>query len=721
MPDTSKFYSSDQPISSRTEDRFNRWPFAQRIAETIASREDVSSLVIGIYGPWGDGKTSVLRLMEEAFAEYDSIVPVHFNPWLFPSESQLVASFFKTVADALGKKLKKKTEEIGKFLEEYGSLLSLASISILGGAVSFKPDEAVRQVGKTLSAVKLDQLKDRIEAILAKSGKRVVVLIDDIDRLERQETQAIFKLVKLSASFENISYVLAFDDEVVASALSEKYGAGGVEAGRDFLEKIVQVPLHLPPADRLALRQLLFEGIDATLSQAELTLAEDDARDFARSFQDGLEIRLKTPRQAKRYANALAFGIPILKGEVHPVDQMLIEGMRIFYPALYETVRQNPSVFLGSASWERNDDERRKRHLKILEAGLMDLDSAEQAAAKDLLKVLFPRLKAMFGNTYYDSDWDRRWRDQQRLCSSRYFARYFQYAIPTGDVPDKAIDDLLAVAELSPLAVEEHLKQSTASAGAAQKLVEKLRAREKTIEMASAKNIALAVSRNGGLFPEEQVIFGAVMSTSAQASILVLQLVKLVPIGEERESFAAELIRTAEPLPFAAQCFYWLSFDERHPDNAVSSVSSEQLGQILAARIRAAAEKRPLYEEWPDGAAALFYRWTEFGDAGEVASYLERRFSQYPEDVPRFLICFSTKAVSLSSGIWYRADFEHHSYSAVTGLVSADLIMNCLRSIYGMALEAPRFHGPDRRRPEESVAHQFAFLHAKAQESMKET
>jgi len=141
----------------------------------------------------------------------------------------------------------------------------------------------------------------------------------------------------LSAGFENISYVLAFDDEIVANALGEKYGAGGVGAGRDFLEKIVQAPLHLPPADRLALRQVLFEGIDATLSQVELTLAQDNAKDFVRSFQDGLEIRLKTPRQANRYANALAFGIPILKGEVHPVDQMLIEGMRVFYPALYET------------------------------------------------------------------------------------------------------------------------------------------------------------------------------------------------------------------------------------------------------------------------------------------------------------------------------------------------------------------------------------------------
>ena len=59
-------YSSDRPICSKSEDRFNRWAFAKRIADTLASRQDTASIVIGLYGPWGDGKTSALRLMEIA-------------------------------------------------------------------------------------------------------------------------------------------------------------------------------------------------------------------------------------------------------------------------------------------------------------------------------------------------------------------------------------------------------------------------------------------------------------------------------------------------------------------------------------------------------------------------------------------------------------------------------------------------------------------------------
>ncbi len=96
--------------------------------------------------------------------------------------------------------------------------------------------------------------------------------MDDIDRLDKQEVQAIFKLVKLSADFPFVSYVLAFDEEMVAAALAEKYG--NLEAGKKFLEKIIQVPLHLPPVRSEILRDLCFEGINAA-SESETVFTCD--------------------------------------------------------------------------------------------------------------------------------------------------------------------------------------------------------------------------------------------------------------------------------------------------------------------------------------------------------------------------------------------------------------------------------------------------------------
>ena len=244
-------FVADEPITAASQDRFRRAPFAARVADTIARRGEPSSLVIGIFGPWGDGKTSVLQMMEERLGLYDDCIVVRFNPWHFPSEEQLLRGFFSTLADALGKKLPTLKERAGELLKDYGSLLSFASLTV-GGLVQLRPGEATRGLGEALSNVGLNELKDRIERLLDEGGKRMVIMVDDIDRLDRTETHSIFKLVKLSASFRHTAYVLAFDDEVVAAALGERYGAGGDRAGRAFLEKIVQVPLHLPPADQMS-------------------------------------------------------------------------------------------------------------------------------------------------------------------------------------------------------------------------------------------------------------------------------------------------------------------------------------------------------------------------------------------------------------------------------------------------------------------------------------
>jgi hypothetical protein len=713
---TEKSYSSDQRISSQKEDRFNRWPFAQRVAETIAHRQDVSSLVIGIYGAWGDGKTSVLRMMEDAFGSTGEIVVVNFNPWLFQSESQLVASFFNSLADALGKKLSTKAEEIGKALNRYGSLLSVASFSV-GVVVSINPGDSAQKLGRALSTVELDQLKTRIEKILRESGKRVVVLIDDIDRLDRQEIQAIFKLVKLSAGFEYISYVLAFDDAVVADALGERYGAGGAEAGRNFLEKIIQVPLHLPPADRLSLRQLAFEGVDFALNPLELKLPEDDVQAFGRHFVDGLEIRLETPRQAKRYANALAFAMPILKGEVHPVDQMLVEGVRVFYPALYNVIRENPDICIGS-SRERGDG-RRERSKEVLDAGLRGLGSAEQEAAKDLLQVLFPRLKGVYGNTHYGTDWDERWQREQRICSDSYFARYFQYGVPVRDISDHKLNELLDAALLSAEGVGEFLKKF-AEQHASPRLVEKLRLREKTIDPVRAMNLALAIASNGILFPDEKGVLSVFLSTRSQAGILVTNLVRYTTAGKEREELAKRIIETADPIPFAVECFRWLRTGKREAERTLSSQCEEELGQILARRIRDAASARPPYDDWPADASSLLWIWKEYG-GDQAKSYLEKRLSAHPAEVSQFLLIFVPTAWGLESGLSHKADFSQSAYASVSDLLSSEMVFQQLRAIYGESLDKAEFYPSRELSLEERIAHQFAFLHLKAHSAEEPT
>ena len=706
-------YSADQPIRSKEEDRFNRWPFAHRIAETLAARSDPSSLVIGIYAPWGDGKTSTLLMMEDALWAHAHVAAVRFNPWHFDSENQLLRGFFATLAEALGRSLPTRKEELGRLLHRYGGLLSLASISI-GGVVQISAGEAAKGLGEALSIVELDDLRKRVEALLGEAGKRVVVLIDDIDRLDRREIQAIFRLVKLSAGFAHTSYVLAFDDEMVAASLGEKYGGGGTESGRAFLEKIVQVPLHLPPPDQLALRRLTLQGVDEALRAGGITLTEEHEEAFVRHFVDGIEPKLSTPRHAKLYGNGLLFALPILKGEVHPVDQMLIEGIRIFYPNLYEAVRANPEFFLKGGREVTQDEEYKQRVKHLVERALeADRVDDKETVRRRLLEVLFPRLKGIFGNTTYGPDWDGRWEREQRVSTEAYFHRYFRYGIPPGDISDLEVTALLDVAGQGDSAELDRRLRTMAEAGGMRHLVTKLRRRDEIIDPGAAGHLALAVTRNGGLVPRERAMLISDW-TFMQAGILVTRLAGRLPAGPEREELARQIVDAADPLPFAFECLRWFRKGDSTPEaeRVLPAECEEELGRRIAERIRGKAVEAPLYKTFGPDTQRLLWLWNQHAGDREVGRYLAERLEGGADEVDALLGSFVGQAWGVESGLSHKADLNREEYDAIARLIEPEIILSKLKAKYGSELESPEYYFGDEVRHERQLAHQFAYIHA---------
>jgi hypothetical protein len=659
--------------------------------------------------------------MEEALDDHPDIVCVRFNPWHFESEAQLLRGFFATLAAELGRSMTTKKEDIGKILERYSWILSLASVSVVGGAVTVSPGEALRDLGHTLSTVELEELRDRLQIILRDARKRVVVLIDDIDRLDRQEIQAIFKLVKLSAGFERTNYILAFDAEVVAASLGEKYGEGGTDAGRQFLEKIVQVPLNLPPADELSLRKLALEGVDAAVRLAGIELTEEQVQAFVRHFVDGLELRLTTPRQAKRYGNALAFALPILKGEVNPVDQMLIEGIRVFFPKLYAAIRENPDIFLGQGREAAKDERVKKRATEIIEYGLGGLDAQDmERVRRRLLEVLFPRLQGIFGNTWWGSDWEPRWEREQRVSSRQYFDRYFSYSVPPGDVSDQVVTAFLRLVDKGSDEDVDGILETLADRSALRRLVPKLRRHEDVLEGPVAGRLAVAIARNAFRLPRERTMFG-LDSTFTQAAFLVDRLLLRLSIGTERDGLAERLVREAEPIPFAFECFRYLRMGEKDPESEriVSDDAEKAAGKLLVGRVKARAVETPLWREFPQDTPGICWIWSRYGEAGEVRTYLEERFRENPGDVPVFLTTYVPTAWGMESGLPRKGDFRREAYNMVKELIDPEKIVVWLRDSYGPELDQGDHYQPDTVPFEKRIGIQFAFIHRKVKEEVE--
>src|SRR5690349_6034268 len=110
---------ADQPILSSKEDRFGRQQFAHRVADVIATSDSDSGFVVGIHGPWGEGKTSVLNMIGEKLLTYEKVLVIRFNPWRFPEESFLLHSFFLEIGWAIDASLLTRKEKISATLVKY--------------------------------------------------------------------------------------------------------------------------------------------------------------------------------------------------------------------------------------------------------------------------------------------------------------------------------------------------------------------------------------------------------------------------------------------------------------------------------------------------------------------------------------------------------------------------------------------------------------------------
>ncbi len=675
-------YVVDAPLDSREADRLRRWPFAERIADTLATRSDPTSLVVGVYGRWGEGKTTVLRFIEQRLEEEhaDSVVFVRFNPWLFTNDTELFVGFFAQVAAALDRKLATKAERLGSVLKKYGGLVS--GISWAWGDLKAGAGNAIAGLGDELAKVTPEELRSRLEQGLAEEGKRVVVLLDDIDRLDKNEAQAVFRLLKVAADFRWTSYVLAFDREVIAAALAERYPQRP-DGGDEFLDKIVQVPLPLPPAPREVLRKLLLDDISRVLTDAGVELSDREVHRFVVSFDVALLHRVGTPRSAKRYVNSLQFALPLLRGEVDTVDLLLIEALRIFRPALHAAIVRNREIILYGSK------RRSKETIEAFKAEIEAIVGAGEKAWQEIgvLEELFPPLKNIYSNTFFGDESARRWAEQKRIASDRYFARYFSSGVPAGDLSDSEIRELLATAARDPERAATQLEAMLAQAGA-ERLAQKLIDAAWDAEGSRALGLADALLRVGMAFPNPQGAFAEFWEPRGRVAFLVARLLRHV--RPPRASGLADRLGHAA-VPFALQVLRRLHPEESEGEESTSSDSLTkaewaELGSLLLMRVREEAEEQWPYDLGVEEGAFRLSLWRRVGDRGELRAYVDRKVKEHPTRALDLVRLFSAGGRDVPSGERVQDPLRPDGYELLKSLFPPSLLAEALEAVYGSAL-----------------------------------
>jgi predicted KAP-like P-loop ATPase len=579
-------------------------------------------IVVGLYGPWGSGKTTLLNFVTHYLGETEEgtrPIVVRFNPWWFSGDEDLTRRFFDQLRVTISEKAKgeKALEAAAAKLGQFADLVAKAPLPYAGTA-----GKVVGGVARAVAAPKdLYSLKAEVEELLRSQSRRILVLIDDIDRLTAEEVRQLFRLVKAVGDFPKVVYLLVFDQTVVAGALKQVQGA----SGEDYLEKIVQVPFVLPHPDRTLLRQLLLEQ----LSRITGDVPEDlfDQSHWTGLYFDGIDPFIVTPRDVVRLCNTLRVTYPAVAGDVNAADFIAVETLRVFAPEAYELIRQNQEAFAARdtpAPWDRVDDAAAK---SFHDAWIARVRDADRQPVRQLAQRLFPRLQAVWAGAHHGLDSRAAWRRAARVCSPDHFPIYFQLAVPATTISPtemRATLTLASDADAFGAKLLELARQKTPTGSTrARVLLEQLEDHTRDLPETSIAPIVSALFAVGDrlLLPEDEPVGILSWGNDVRIGRVVYQLLHRV---DEPRRFALlrDAIAGSDAIAVVVKEVASLSRDHGRAARREAKPEDERemtldhvlvLEELVLEKLRAAATAGALLQT--PRLANILYRWRDWAEA----------------------------------------------------------------------------------------------------------
>ena len=320
----------------------------------------------------------------------------------------------------------------------YGQALSPLVFVPVAGAWLGRIGSIATAVGQACSARKrpdpIETQRQAIEEALSKLTDPIVIVIDDLDRLSAQEVRDMLSLVRLTAHFPKIIYLLAFDRAKVERAL----GDGGLDDGRSYLDKIVEVAFDMPLTSQPALERILLEGLDQATSG--VTTGPLDADRAGEVFARVLRPLLSTPREVNRYLAPLPAMLGIVGEEVALVDVLALEAIRVRLPEVFAELGPM-SRALTSTGMLTSQTPGWETEVRTF----IDSSGPYALIVTDVCRLLFPATERYLGsNAAYSSNQLSRWRNERRVASPEVLSTYLSKLLPHGALPAATLDQAVA-------------------------------------------------------------------------------------------------------------------------------------------------------------------------------------------------------------------------------------------------------------------------------------
>lgn len=335
-----KGFLTDHPLTEE-EEALSGWTSqAQTLTQKLLATDTThAAFSLGIVASWGEGKSSFMGIMQRYLRRaHREVIVMRFNPWLYDKEAQLTKVFF----EELRRTLAPYSSKLSKSIDNYADLLLAVDSSWL------KLAHELLRLSQRSTTEQFDKLSRDIKEL----GRRVVIFIDDVDRLTREELMELFNLVRNSSNLPCLYFVLAYDKSYVLKTLQ----SDGEHMTR-YPEKILQEEYPLP---KLA-PDKMWIVLERCLNKTQLGQESPGRiRDLISDLQSEtvLSYHLTTLRMVKRMVNGFSSRYEQLhKAGVDLLDLFIFELIYYVYPSVYDylvemyqtltnyTIRETPSIW----------------------------------------------------------------------------------------------------------------------------------------------------------------------------------------------------------------------------------------------------------------------------------------------------------------------------------------------------------------------------------------
>lgn len=329
-------FGVDEPITSSEDDLLGRKIYAQEAAKKLlATNTEKNAFTFGVIAPWGNGKTSFLYMLKEHIDNNwaGDVVTISFHPWKYGKSSNLTYLFF---------------EELSKSLAPYSTSFSYDIIRY-ARTVSSIENSTTKFLGSILGCFASPTVEEQYEDLKKKISnmqRKIVVFIDDIDRLESKEIEELFRLVRNTSNLPFMYFVIAYDKKYVVDSLNSIFPSHSLS----YSQKILQEEFFLPIIKKNELKAVLREKISAFLDSEEM---EQVDKLLNRELFNSIDVfdYLGNIRDIKRLANALQLHLIKLHGEIDICDYIILEILRQQYPFVLALIidRKNDILLLNNS------------------------------------------------------------------------------------------------------------------------------------------------------------------------------------------------------------------------------------------------------------------------------------------------------------------------------------------------------------------------------------